>query len=86
MKRLPILILLILCGCATPPYTREQEVRAYKEGYKAGVRMSNLPIMRHHYWPRQYELKPLREAWYRGYYDGLGFTTPENPKLVEPRP
>ena len=78
MKRLFVLMLVVFCGCATPPYTAQQEEKAYKEGYRAGTRMSELPIMRHHYSPKQYELEALKEAWYRGYYDGLGFTTPEH--------
>lgn len=77
MRKLLALLLVIFCGCATPPYTRDQETAAYKDGYKCGMYMSRMPLMRHHYSPRQFELKALKDAWYRGYYDGLGFTRPE---------
>jgi len=79
MKRLLILAFLVFCGCAAPlPYTRGQQEAAYKDGYRCGMHMSRIPIMRHHYWPKQYELQELKDAWYRGYYDALGYTKPEN--------
>lgn len=79
MKKLLILLLITFCGCATRSrHTRAQEQAAYEDGYKCGMYMSQIPIMRHHYWPKQYELKALKDAWYRGYYDGLGYTTPDN--------
>lgn len=79
MKKLLILVFLVFCSCAAPPpYTRDHETAAYKDGYKHGMQMSRLPIMRHHYWPKQYKLEALKKAWYRGYYDALGYTRPEN--------